>query len=81
MIIAKTKLKKIPDSCSKCKFSIATDKFDYKDFESKDTGFIRECYIQKRCMLTGAKIPYMFNKEKQSWGYTKCKSCPLVEEG
>ena len=78
MIIAKTKLKKIPDSCLKCKFCVDTNHLAYKSI--KDNGYIKECYRQKRCFLTGAKIPYVFNKETQSWGYIKCKSCPLKEE-
>ena len=77
MIIAQTKLKKIPDKCLKCKFCEDTGRLGNKAV--KDNGYMSECYRQKKCYLTGTEIPYVYNKAKRNWEYTKCKSCPLQE--
>lgn len=76
MIIAQTKLKKIPDKCLKCKFCIDTGCLAHKTV--KENGYIGECYRQKKCFLTGVEVPYIFNKAKRNWEYTKCKTCPLL---
>ena len=65
MIIVKTKLKKIPSSCTKCPFSV-TDYGGRHCFVVKEDGFPKE-------------IPYEFIKEKKNWCYVKPKWCPLVE--
>lgn len=77
MIIAKTKLKKIPDACLKCKFCIDTGNIKRKS--TKESGYIADSYRQKKCFLTSAEVPYGYNKAKRNWEYTKCKSCPLQE--
>lgn len=77
MIIAKTKLRKIPDKCNVCKFCIHTKEHDRKCI--KDNGWLGESYLIKRCFLTGTEVPYIYNKAKRNWEYTKCKSCPLTE--
>ena len=76
MIIAQTKLKKIPDKCNKCKF--CTD-VDVARKSSKANGYIAISYMQKKCYLTGIEVPYVYNKTKRNWEYTKCNSCPLIE--
>jgi hypothetical protein len=78
MIIARTKLKKIPEKCLKCKFCIDTGKLVRKA-GCKENHWISDCYRLKRCFLTSAEVPYIYNKEKRNWEYTKCKTCPLTE--
>ena len=76
MIIAKTKLKKIPDKCNKCKFcenagvGVKAIKTNY---------YIADRYIKKKCSITGMEVPYVYNARKKYFEHTKCKSCPLVE--
>ena len=77
MIIAKTKLNVIPKTCIECKFCNHDGKLISKSV--KANGYIKEVYIQKRCFITGVKIPYVYNAAEQKWEYTKCKSCPLKE--
>jgi hypothetical protein len=77
MIVAKTKLRKISDTCLKCKF--CTDTGNIKKKPIKENGYIADPYRQKKCFLTGIEVPYVFNKAKRNWEYTKCKSCPLQE--
>lgn len=77
MIIAQTRLKKIPDKCLKCKFCLDIDRLGNKAI--KDNGYMSEWYRQKKCFLTGIEVPYIFNKAKRNWEYTKCKNCPLQE--
>ena len=77
MIIAKTKLKKIPDKCIKCKF--CEDTGDVVRKSVKENGYMADCYRLKKCFLTGVEVPYIYNKAKRNWEYTKCKSCPLEE--
>lgn len=77
MIIAKTKLRKIPAKCSTCKFCVHTKELARKCI--KENNYIGESYIIKRCLLTGIEVPYIFTKAKRNWEYTKCKSCPLSE--
>lgn len=76
MIVAKTKLKKIPDSCLKCKF--CTNAGVAKK-ASKQNGYIGDVYMKKKCYLTCIEVPYVYNATKRNWEYTKCKSCPLKE--
>lgn len=77
MIIAKTKLRKIPDACLKCKFCIDIGKIKTKS--TKESGYIADSYRQKKCFLTGVEVPYRYNKAKRNWEYTKCESCPLQD--
>lgn len=70
MIIAETRLKKIPEKCTKCKFG---ENAYYQD------GMYQQVY-ERRCCITGLEIPYVFNKEKRNWEYTKPTYCPLKEE-
>ena len=78
MIIAKTKLRKIPDACLKCKFCTDIGVIARKT-NGKQNGYIAESYRQKKCYLTGIEVPYIYNAAKRNWEYTKCKSCPLQE--
>lgn len=75
MIVAKTKLKKIPEKCIKCKFCYEPGGFGV----AFDKHMIAYKYKLKRCFLTGVQVPYIFDKEKRTGEYTKCKSCPLEE--
>lgn len=76
MIIAQTKLKKIPDKCTKCKFC---ENVGVAEKAIKANNYIAVTYAQKKCCLTGIDVPYIYNKAKRNWEYTKCKSCPLIE--
>lgn len=75
MIIAKTRLKKIPNKCNKCRFCF-NDGVARK--ACKESNWIADTYVRKRCSFTGAIVPYVYSKEKRNWEYLKCKSCPLV---
>lgn len=77
MIIAKTKLRKIPDKCIKCKFCIDTG--NIKEKVVKTNNYIADSYRQKKCFLTGIEVPYVYTVSKRNWEYTKCKYCPLEE--
>lgn len=77
MIIAKTKLKKIPDKCNNCKFCV--DAGIIKRKSTKESNYIADSYRQKKCFLTSVEVPYEYNKTKRNWEYTKCKNCPLQE--
>ena len=77
MIIAQTKLKKIPGRCIKCKFCADTGVIKRKI--TKESGYMTDSYRQKKCFLTSVEVPYGYNKAKRNWEYTKCKSCPLQE--
>ena len=76
MIIAQTKLKKIPDKCNKCKF--CTD-IGVSRKTSKINNCIAVAYMKKKCFITGAEVSYVYNEEKHNWEYAKCKNCPLLE--
>ncbi len=76
MIVAQTRLKKIPDKCNKCRFCI-NDGIVRK--ASKESNWCATSYIQKRCSFNGALVPYVYNKAKRNWEYLKCKSCPLKD--
>ena len=76
MIIATTKLKKIPDSCLKCKFCTNVD-ITRKSI--KANGYMAVSYMKKKCYLTGVEVPYVYKATERNWEYTKCKSCPLQE--
>lgn len=71
MIVARTKLKKIPDRCLKCKFCVHAD-FGFGRWR-------KHPYSYRKCSLTGAQVPYVYNKQKRNWEYTKCKTCPLMD--
>ena len=75
MIIAQTKLKKIPDKCNKCKF--CTDVGVGR--KASKACFYAVAYMKKKCFITGSEVPYVYNETKHNWEYTKCKNCPLVE--
>lgn len=74
MVIARTKLKKIPEKCLKCKFCIDVGKLGKKHCKN-----CWDSYRIKRCFLTAAEVPYIYNETKRNWEYTKCKTCPLTE--
>ena len=65
MIIVKTKMKKLPETCSKCKFGKTT--------WTRGFGNI------KTCVITNKDIDYDFSPEKGNWCYVKPEWCPLVE--
>ena len=77
MIIAQTKLRKIPEKCLKCKFCEDSGQIVCKSI--KDNGYFGEPYRKKKCYLTGIEVPYVYNKAKRNWEYTKCKNCSLQE--
>ena len=65
MIIIETKLKVLPQKCSKCKFSYYRYEYDNRFCAVAFTnGFNRAC-------------PYEYNKEKNNWEYRKPSWCPL----
>lgn len=75
MIVAKTKLKKIPEKCIKCKFC-----FEPGGYGSRlNKNMVADVYKLKSCFLTGVNVPYLYNEKKRNWEYTKCLSCPLEE--
>ena len=69
MIYAKTGLKKIPDTCLKCKFRSYT----------RDTLYTITGQSNWKCSITNTQVPYTYVKEKRNWVYGKCKNCPLIE--
>ena len=77
MIIAKTKLRKIPGRCLKCGF--CTNVGVIRMTSVKLNGYLGQSYMKKKCYLTGVEVPYVYNEAKRNWEYTKCKSCPLQE--
>lgn len=70
MIYAKTKLKKIPDTCIKCKFRVYIWKYLYSVKGAS----------KWKCGLTNKIVPYEYVEEKHNYVYGKCKNCPLVEK-
>lgn len=76
MISIKTNLKQIPKKCTKCKFSGLKGVYsnNYNDF-------FNPTLIKKvrYCKITNKEVPYVFNKDKNNWEYTKCKNCPLID--
>lgn len=68
-IIVKTKLKKIPDKCTKCKFS------KHENFRNS----FNQIISYKYCVLTNTEIPCVYNKEKRNWEDVKPSDCPLLE--
>lgn len=77
MIIAKTRLRKIPEKCLKCKFCQDTGKISRKS--CKETMWVAYAYRIHRCLLTGADVPLTFNSKKHDFEHTKCKTCPLED--
>lgn len=77
MIVAKTKLRKIPDVCLKCTF--CTNVGVATKTSGKRNGYIGITYTKKKCGLTGIEVPYVYNAAKRNWEYAKCKNCPLQE--
>jgi hypothetical protein len=67
MIIIKTNLRKIPNKCKSCKFSCV----EYVGFHDS----------VRMCSITGKEVPYVFNKDKRNWEYTKAPNCPLRKGG
>lgn len=76
LIIAKTRLKKIPDKCINCKFCMDVD---VKRKATKTNGYLAVVYMAKKCFLTGIEVPYVYNSKTHDWEYIKCKKCPLFE--
>ena len=76
MIIAKTKLKKIPYKCNNCKFCVNVD---VGRKSSREDNYMAISYMRKKCYITGNEVPYVYNKIKRNWEYTKCNSCPLMD--
>lgn len=73
MIVAKTRLRKIPTECTSCPFS---KKAGIK--RKADPVYLAvETYICYRCSLTYAEVPFIYNKNNNIWEYRKCKTCPL----
>ena len=66
MIVIKTKLKKLPEKCNKCKYSYLRYDERFCSVTFIDGGLCRCC-------------PYEYNKEKRNWEYTKPEWCPLME--
>lgn len=64
MIVAKTKMKKIPDNCKKCSFSVV------KHFGYFDT--LRICSVRRK------ECP-MERSQHKNMKYMKPTWCPLVE--
>ena len=66
MIVAKTSLKKIPESCTKCKLSF---------FHTGRWGS-----TARRCgLFPERELPYKFVPERKNWCYIKPTWCPLKE--
>lgn len=63
MIVAKTKLKKIPEGCAKCTYSSPCVK----------TSEVRYC------RLCNCYITKTFVEEKNNWMYVIPNKCPLME--
>lgn len=66
MIIIKTKMKRIPDTCTKCPYSLVNH--DCCDYEG-----------DRYCVTNGYSIPMEYVKEKRNWCYIKPDWCPLEE--
>lgn len=64
MIVAKTKMKKIPESCNKCSLA----RIEYSHWN--DT--------QRYCWITKKDCP-MEKSEHGNWKYTRPDWCPLME--
>ena len=56
MIYAKTGLKRIPDTCLKCKFRSYT----------RDTLYTITGQSNWKCSITNTQVPYTFVKEKRN---------------
>ena len=71
MIVIKTKLKKLPEKCNKCKYSYTYGgwSYDTKRFcsVSFEKGMCRPCTIE-------------FVKEKRNYEYRRPKWCPLKDD-
>lgn len=70
MIVIETKLKKLPQKCSQCKYSYVEYSFGRDSQRYCRVSFNKD--MNKPC-------PYEFNKEKNNWEYTKPDWCPLRE--
>ena len=68
MIVIKTPLKKIPDKCNKCKYSISER--NYKN----SRGVVRYCTVSNN-----KEIPYSYSLELDCHGFIRPKWCPLTE--
>ena len=65
MIIAKTRMKKIPENCNKCQFFCC------------HFGFGADA--KSSCSITGDSIKKEYNAEKRNWCNVKPNRCPLIE--
>jgi len=74
MIVIETKLKKIPETCTKCKFSETVPIYIEEGLWEHFTG-----NYTRRCSITHKEVPYVYIKERKNWCYTKCKNCPLKD--
>lgn len=72
MIVAKTNMKKIPKSCTKCRF---VKNIGYTNAPTGNFTF-----LFRKCYLTNEEIPYKYIKEKNNWCYIKPNNCPLIDE-
>lgn len=66
MIIIKTKMKKIPDTCKKCPYSCVHHEY----YDATGTRY---------CVINGKALPMEYVKEKRNWCYIKPDWCPLEE--
>ena len=68
MIIAKTRLRKIPDKCLDCKFCIDTAKLNKKCYRE-----FWDCYRIHRCFITSVEVPFEFNTDKEKFEFLNVK--------
>lgn len=71
MIYVKTTMRKLPEKCTKCRFSR-----NGEYYETVGSFF----FSVKKCVATGKEIPYEYSKEKNNWHYVKPDWCPLRED-
>lgn len=68
MIVIKTALKKIPDKCNHCKYSVY-----HRDYKNS-------CGIARYCTVCNDReIPYGYSLELDCHGFIRPKWCPLAE--
>ena len=68
MIVIKTSLKKIPDKCNKCKYSIS------------ERNYKNSCGVARYCTVSNNKeIPHNYSLELDCHGFIRPKWCPLTE--
>lgn len=69
MIVAKTKLKRIPEKCTDCKYS----------FCAKESGWWRHCSLVHDSDGFPKEIPKPFVPERKNYVYVRPEWCPLKE--